>query len=776
MSLDVYGYLAKMPHFALLPDRERKRIAEDTQIKTCAKGHVLAIQDKTVVDQIFIVYSGQLSLHSERQGIRQLSGYDKSGDVFGGISILMNGGIALRSAIADTDSVLLVVPKEIFLDLCTRYKSFYEYFIANFSKHLSDESLTTIIETGQARLFLANLEPFSFLPEEEIDRISGELSMVKYPKDTVLFVQGMSRVGYLYILQRGLAERYFERSNQKTMSDILSDGDIYGGISMLLNDGMAVRSMRVTEDSYFYILSKDSFIDLCERFEAFSEFFTDTFGKRMLDKSYAAIIAKTLHSEAEDLQFFNQTVASITNRKILFGDASLSIQQAAKAMDREKSSFILIKSQDGHCRGIVTERDLTRKVIATGYDASQPIADIMSAPLLKIPDQALVFEALMSMLDHDLRHLAVTDSSGKVVGILSNREFLIAQGQSPLFLLREISAANNISEIVLSHGQLPRLIRTLITSGANAKNVNRFITTVSDAILQKVMEFTLAEMPQPPAKFVFMILGSEGRSEQTLKTDQDNAIVYENPDPQAAEVVQEYFLKFAERANTLLDQAGYAFCTGNVMARNPKWCQPLSVWKEYFSTWIHAAGPEDLLQASIFFDFRKGYGEDGLIDELRDFLFQSLGGWTGFFRNLTENALNFRPPLGFFRNFVVESKGKHRNAFDIKSAMTPIVDFARIYALKHKIGEINTLDRLHQLYQRQVLNYQEYEELDKGYSFLMQLRFARQVTAALDEKVKPDNYINPKKLTRIEQTTLKEIFKRIEKIQTKMSFDFLGMA
>jgi CBS domain-containing protein len=299
---------------------------------------------------------------------------------------------------------------------------------------------------------------------------------------------------------------------------------------------------------------------------------------------------------------------------------------------------------------------------------------------------------------------------------------------------------------------------------------------VSDAILKKVMEFILAEMPPPPVEFVFMILGSEGRSEQTLKTDQDNAIIYTDVEPQAAEDVQAYFLQFAEKANHLLDQAGYAFCTGNVMARNPKWCQPLSVWKEYFSSWIHAGEAEDLLQASIFFDFRAGYGQDRLIQELRQFLFQSLGGWTGFFRNLTENALYFRPPLGFFRNFVVESKGKHRNAFDIKSAMTPIVDFARIYALKNKIEEINTLDRLYQLFQRQVLSYPEYEELEKGYSFLMQLRFVRQVTAAIDEKVKPDNYINPKKLTRIEQTTLKEIFKRIEKIQTKLSFDFLGMA
>ena len=134
------------------------------------------------------------------------------------------------------------------------------------------------------------------------------------------------------------------------------------------------------------------------------------------------------------------------------------------------------------------------------------------------------------------------------------------------------------------------------------------------------------------------------------------------------------------------------------MASNPKWCQPLSVWKQYFSNWIHAAGAEDLLQASIFFDFGTGFGHEELVEELRSHLFGAVSSWSGFLRHLTENALHFKPPLGFFRNFVVESKGAHRNSFDIKQAMQPIVDFARIYALKHGVRQTNTLDRIYQLY------------------------------------------------------------------------------
>jgi CBS domain-containing protein len=272
-----------------------------------------------------------------------------------------------------------------------------------------------------------------------------------------------------------------------------------------------------------------------------------------------------------------------------------------------------------------------------------------------------------------------------------------------------------------------------------------------------------------------MILGSEGRKEQTLKTDQDNAIIIEDLPAQEAKDAMSYFLSFSEKVCGWLDEVGYDFCKGGVMAKNPQWCQPLKVWKQYFLEWIHTAAPEALLQASIFFDFRGAYGDMDLIDELRDHLFGSLVGWPGFFRHLAENAMFFTPPIGFFRNFLVESKGEHRDSFDIKAAMQPVVDYARIYALNHRVAETNTLGRLRELLDQKKLSAQQYQELDTVYSYLMQQRFVRQVKASIEENGQPDNYINPKKLSRIEQTTLKEIFKRIEKFQAKLSFDFTGM-
>ncbi len=775
MNEQAFKYLSGMPHFSFLSESELTKISDKASYKSYPKDTVFAVQNKTKIKSIFVVEKGSFSLYDEKQKEKNLSGHIKPGEVFGGITILMNGGISLRTAIVDKDCSGYMIPKEDFIDYCTSNKTFYEYFVKNFSKNIIDDSLGSIIETGQAKHFLSRLEPFSFLPPEEIALIAKNLTIVQHPEDTILFVQERSRVGYLYILQKGSAERYYEENYNKTMSEMLSEGDVYGGISMLVNDSISVRTFRVNEESYFYLLPKKIFLDICARHKSFTEFFTDTFGKRMLEKSYASIIANTMQPEEEGLQFFNRAVGSIHMKEPVFGDTNLSIRDAAQIMGQEKISSLFINTSDGDCIGVVTEKDLTKKVIATGFDISRPVSDIMSSPVRTMPDQALVFEALMAMMQEDIRHLAITDANEKVKGIISNRDLLTAQGQSPVFLIREISAAGSMAEIINRHNKLSRQIRSLIAGGAKAENLTRFITTVSRTILAKLVDYTIDSVGQPPVEFALMILGSEGRKEQTLKTDQDNAIIFKDVSKKDEPEVKKYFLKFGEKICTLLDQAGYAFCKGNVMAMNPKWCQPLLTWKKYYSSWIHAAEPEDLLQASIFFDFSLGYGNNIFIDSLHQHLFDSLEGWPGFFRHLTENAMYFTPPLGFFRNFVVESKGKHRDAFDIKSAMMPIVDFARIYALKNKIEETNTLERLRQLNIKKILSREAYEELERAYSFLLQLRLARQTTSVIDEKAEPDNYIKPKALTRIEQKMLKEIFVRIEKFQAKLRFDFIGM-
>jgi CBS domain-containing protein len=774
MNTEAIEILLKIEPFALLPGDVVDAVARQVALMTFPDGAVLAEQGRTTLEQIYIVRSGKLELFFESHGERSLRGMLNPGDVFGGISILMNAGLAIRSLVVVSEASLYVLPKQVFLDCCQRHSSFQDYFISAFNRRMQDESYGAAIATSQVVYFLSKIIPFSFLEEEEVKTIAPSITAVHHPKDTLVFVQGESRVDGLYIVQQGAAERYFEEKDRKTLHSILGEGEMFGGISLLVNDMLAVRTLRTIEDTTFYKLPHHLFFDLCRRYEAFSEYFTDTFGKRMLDRSYAAVIAKSAPTHAESLSLFNQPVREVCSRDLLACNLDLSIRKAAGLMSRRRCSSIMVREPEGGIVGILTDNDLRKKVIAEGGSVDRPVSEIMSSPIKTIAEDALVFEALMAMMQQGIKHLGVTDRRQQVTGVVTNQDVLAAQGQSPLFLIRDVSAASGIERLEQLHQRLPKLVQGLIRSGTPAKQLNQFITAVSDAVLRKVIELVLQDMDPPPLRFVFMIMGSEGRKEQTLKTDQDNAIVYDDPSERAADAVHDYFLKLGDRVCTALDRCGYRFCNANVMARNPKLCQPLSVWKQYFTEWIHAAGPEELLYSSIFFDFRAGYGYPELLRQLRTHLQESLVGWSGFFRHLTENALLYKPPLGFFRNFVVESKGEHRNKFDIKHAMLPIVDYARVYALKYGLEETNTLERLNQLRSHEILPGKGYEEIEQGYSFLMQLRFARQVSAILEEGVPPDNYINPKELSGIEQRLLKEIFIRIGNLQTRMSFDFTG--
>ncbi|MBA4396291.1 MAG: signal transduction protein [Syntrophus sp. (in: bacteria)] len=627
--------------------------------------------------------------------------------------------------------------------------------------------------SSQAYSFLSNLPPFSFLPDAEVQNIAAELVTASHPKDTFLLIQRRSRVEHLHLVKKGAVERYYRERNKELLRARLREGDFFGGISMLLHDGISVCMFRTLEDSELYLLPKQRFLDICSRYPVFSDFFTDMLGKWMLDKSYATAIVKTMQPREESPQIFNQSVENIYTQNMVFCETNTSIQEAAAIMGRHRCSSILVKEPGGDFVGIVTDRDLRNKVIIkAACDMTGTVSQIMSSPLSTVPAQAPVSEALMIMMMRDLKHLAVTDADEKVVGIVTNKDILEAHRQSPFFLLREIHAAVSVDEIKEKQGRLPELIQSLIKSGAKAMNVARMVSVISDAILDKLIGFAMDKLGPPPVRFAFMIVGSEGRREQTLKTDQDNAIVYEDPPEETAETVRAYFLDFAEKVCNWLDQAGYTFCNGGVMAKNPVWCQPLSVWKKYFSTWIGTAEPEALMQSSIFFDFRGGYGDMAMVDELRKHLFQSLAERPNFFRYLAETTLERKPPLGIFRTFVVEPRGEHRDTLDVKHPMITIVNYTRLYALKNGIEETNTQERMYQLFLKKGLSWEDYHDFEQAYSFLMQLRLTRQLTAIMKENAKPDNYINPDKLSRLERTMLKAIFKRIEKYQEKLVFDF----
>ena len=618
----------------------------------------------------------------------------------------------------------------------------------------------------------SRLFPFSVLPKTEEKAVFNAFAYEKYSKHTVLLEQELTRVEKLYILSKGLGHYCFEDHHTKILNGELNPGDNFGGISILFNEGISIRSLEVLEDSVFVTLDADIFLTLCRNYPVFQDHFAAEFGKCMLNKAFAGIMARQIRDKEFSLPFFNRPISSVFKPNISTCTRETPIEEAAVRMSRNNASAILIKNEGQTIDGIVTDADLKHKVVTGRHDPSEPISAVMSSPLISISADAQVFEAFLTMYSNDKRHIAVYSRSGDITGIISQKDLISAQTESAYLLIKTAMSARSVKEIENIHSKLEKMLFDPLRNGANPEYITRLISACSDAVINRIIHFSLEKAGPPPCRFAFLTMGSEGREEQTLISDQDNAIVFEDTkDPENAKA---YFDGLAVLICDQLDMAGYSFCKGGNMAKNPKWCQPLSQWKTYFNTWIRTSNPENLLYSSIFFDFRGTFGDTLLSDELKHFLMNAINGWPGFLRHLTENALYYKPPIGMFGKLLVETEGDEKGYLDLKSAMLPIIDFSRIYALKNGISQTNTLTRLFRLYTRHALTGKEYMDIVRGYNYLMQLRFMRQITTIMDEQKKPDNFINPRNLSSIDHILLKEIFRLIEKLQQKLALEFTG--
>lgn len=770
MSTEPLSLFSRIAVFRALPESALQQLADAASRREVKTGEVLLAQGRMLVDGVYVIGAGAIELSDQRDGRPQLVETLQSGTLFGGIAVLLNGGLSLRTARVVEDGYCWIIPGKIFLEFCRDYPALHRHFSDLLEERMQDSAYAEMFAVQRAFGFLQTIPPFSFLPEAELRQIAGEVRLQIYPADTVVCAQGLTLIDELYIVKHGAALRYFEGEQPQAGGAPMGEGGLFGGISMLINDSVSLRTLRTIEDSGIYLWRKQRFLEVCDRYPQFLDYFTDAFGKRMLDRSYAAIVAKTMQPGEEAQPFLNQPVSMIGTRPLVTCAETATAQQAARLMCEGGSGSIMVKSPAGEIIGIVTDRDLRQRVLAAGRPNDVPVASIMSSPVKTISGQALVFEAVMKMMQDKIKRLGIVDPEGAVTGVVTTTDLLSSQSHSPLFLMQEISMAPGLDLLCRQHRRLPAVIQACIASGAKADHLNRLITALGDAILTAIVEQALAASGPPPCPFAFLVMGSDGRREQTLKTDQDNAILYPDPPAVRTEEYSLYFQMLGQRICTALDTVGYSFCRGGIMAKNPSWCQPMTVWKDYFSSWVRAAEPEDLMSCSIFFDFRCGYGDDGLVEELRQHLRQLLAEWPSFLQYLAFNAHHFKPPIGFFRNFIVESRGEHRDAFDIKKVMVPIVDFARLYGLKEGLSETNTQERLRLLRQQGAIRAELYQEMSQAYSFLMQLRLARQVTAIMVDKTAPDNYLNPKRLSRIEQTMLKEIFSRIDAMQKEIAY------
>ncbi|MFH2094243.1 MAG: DUF294 nucleotidyltransferase-like domain-containing protein, partial [Bacteroidota bacterium] len=389
--------------------------------------------------------------------------------------------------------------------------------------------------------------------------------------------------------------------------------------------------------------------------------------------------------------YLNQPVKEFISG-LTFCNMQTPLQKAAALMTKDKSKALLVTDAEMNPVGIITDHDIRTRALSKNLDTKIPVFSIMTSPLDPIPDTTLLFEAIDRIIGDNTGFLLVNNAEGRITGILTNDDLIRVQQYSTNYHLQQIRNASEPEALYVYSKKVPEIISALIDTGADAENINRVISTLSDTITEKLIEFAIAELGEPPAKYAFIAMGSEGREEQTLNTDQDNALIIEDiSDTEKAKNAMEYFVLFGEKINYWMNQSGYKYCIGGIMAGNPKWCQTIRIWKDYFSGWINEPDPVSLLGISIFFDFRFISGEKSLVDELRAHVYNQLKGNDIFFFLMAENVMQYKPPLNFFGNIVTETRDRSDEVFDIKQAMVPLIGIARLYALKHQVSHVSTV-------------------------------------------------------------------------------------
>ena len=473
------------------------------------------------------------------------------------------------------------------------------------------------------------------------------------------------------------------------------------------------------------------------------------------------------------LLFLHEPVRQLS-RPVVSCGPDTPIQRAAELMGAGASTFILVQRESGETVGIVTDGDLRDRVLAAGVSAQEPVTRVMSSPLLTISERAHIYEAMLVMQQRNVQHVAIADEVGRVVGVIRGKELLQFPGYGAIVLTREIGRANTVEEVAMCCRRVSSVARMLLGCGAYPRNITRMVAAVCDAATERFAALAVGQLGPAPAAFAFVALGSQGRQEQTLFTDQDNAIICAptegSADPEAA---GGYFRELGSRVCGWLAEAGYSFCPGGIMAKNPKWVQSLPAWKQCFDGWISKAEPQELLEFSIFFDLRCVCGQGELVRDLRAHIRATLKDNAEFFPHFAENALLFRPPLRLFGRIIGVGAAADSPGLNLKDAMMPIVNFARLYALKGEITETHTLDRLDKLVDANVLPPASRDEIAAAYDFLMRLRL-RQQSAAIQAGTSPGNTINHRKLGHLDEAMLKQSFTQIDAVQQRISADFLG--
>ena len=604
----------------------------------------------------------------------------------------------------------------------------------------------------EQKKFISNIHPFNNLNTFELDDLVEDLDIVYFKANSIVQAQD-SNPEFLYFVLKGLIQEI----NDDEVLSVYSKGEIFDSVSLIKNHSK--NSFVAIEESICYALKKERFMQILSSNQQLENYFFQSISDKLNNN--------ILNEKNKDMA--NIMIAKVKDAKVhkaVIVDTNKTIYEAAKIIKQEKIPTLLLKDEDGEMY-IVTDSDFRQKVILNRMDYDDLVVKIASKGLIYINEDDFLFNAQLQMAKHGLKRVVVKNDHDEIVGILDQISLSSFFATNTFAVSNQIINAENLDELKEASHSFIKIIKSLNAKGVKIEFISKLINQLNKKLLDKL--YKILAPKELIGKSCLVVMGSEGRAEQILRTDQDNALIISDDCSISEEKLREFTHLFTE---TLVD-FGFPRCEGNIMVSNPYWCRKQSDFKELIYEWVNSPSGDNFMNIAIFYDALCVSGDIEIIKELKNYLFKISSNSQSFYTNFARVINSFDVPLGFFDGFVFNSKDeKHKDEIDIKrGGIFIIVQGIRSLSIQNRVLNTNTIKRINSLKELKVLDDESAKELIMAFNILNSLKLKASLEK-LDKKEKIDNFVNPNRLTIMEKDLLKESFKIVNKLKKRLENHF----
>lgn len=604
----------------------------------------------------------------------------------------------------------------------------------------------------EQKKFISNIHPFNNLNTFELDDLVEELDIVYFKANSIVQAQD-SNPEFLYFVLKGLIQEI----NDDEVLSVYSKGEIFDSVSLIKNHSK--NSFVAIEESICYALKKERFMQILSSNQQLENYFFQSISDKLNNN--------ILNEKNKDMA--NIMIAKVKDAKVhkaVVVDTNKTIYEAATIIKQEKIPTLLLKDEDGEMY-IVTDSDFRQKVILNRMDYDDLVVKIASKGLIYINEDDFLFNAQLQMAKHGLKRVVVKNDHDEIVGILDQISLSSFFATNTFAVSNQIINAETLEELKEASHSFIKIIKSLNAKGVKIEFISKLINQLNKKLLDKL--YKILAPKELIGKSCLVVMGSEGRAEQILRTDQDNALIISDDCSISEEKLREFTHLFTE---TLVD-FGFPRCEGNIMVSNPYWCRKQSDFKELIYEWVNSPSGDNFMNIAIFYDALCVSGDIEIIKELKNYLFKISSNSQSFYTNFARVINSFDVPLGFFDGFVFNSKDeKHKDEIDIKrGGIFIIVQGIRSLSIQNRVLNTNTIKRINSLKELKVLDDESAKELIMAFNILNSLKLKASLEK-LDKKEKIDNFVNPNRLTIMEKDLLKESFKIVNRLKKRLENHF----